>query len=284
MKKFFVFFLFFLIWGVSCETPEVYYNAPPLEYPDWFDGKVVLKWANVYKDSVDFEGYNVYVSTDPAIKTATGDAPVLNEALVKEKVKGDEDTIVVEINTLKDNTPLSELDSFYVQVRAVTTSGVGDDAGTTYIVYPCPTGTGEIYTYKKETTTHSGFGWNRETGEGSDYSTQETNKDSIDFFATLEEQTGTVILISPKNADFITWEGKLTYFTKLERWYTPDAPEINEESVTIIPGDVVGIKTEDGYYAKIEVQNIEDVEVQGYSLKKIEFRYAFQTKQDYPHF
>ncbi len=275
MRKVLLFIIFSLGIMLNCgDNQNIFFDNPELSDPYFFDGKITLTWVNTI-DSTDFEGYNVYISKTSDIKDATGDAQILANAIVAQNVGKTDDTVVVSYDKLGDGTLIMDQDSVFIQVRTVTASGVNDNSPTTYKVIPAPTGIGILFTYNKNTTTHSGYGWNSETGEGKDFSTVEVNKDSIDFFVDELPTSGVVTLLSPSNADFITWQGKATNLKILDKWYTPEYPEISGSSVSIDVESVIGFKTEDGYFAKIKIEEIGDTTVQGESLKYIKFNYAF---------
>ncbi len=131
----------------------------------------------------------------------------------------------------------------------------------------------------------SGFGWNISTGQGASYSMADaSNAGSIDFYftdwatgygGTYEVDSPSRVPTDPGASHLVGTTGwKVTGFQALTVGFDnvttlPTTNYVDFLQITI--NTTYGVYTEDGHYAMIEVQNIDQ------STGHVDFRVAFQT-------
>jgi len=114
---------------------------------------------------------------------------------------------------------------------------------------------GTIDSYADNSSSMSGFGWNGETGEGSQYPYTQTNAANIDLH--VRELGDDPYFFSPGG---LTQGFKLTRMKNIgsgqPAFEETDLPEADETFLEINLGDVYLIKTQEEYYIKLRIKSI----------------------------
>jgi len=120
----------------GCQKPQDPLAPPELSQDPYFmNYTMVLSWLNIHKDAEGFQGYNVYISTDPSLVDLTSDDTLLEANLVRSMIGKDSDTVTLYCTELADGTELIDLDSFFLHIRSVCNDTIGYGE-TQYVVYP----------------------------------------------------------------------------------------------------------------------------------------------------
>ncbi|MEA3311021.1 MAG: hypothetical protein U9Q76_02245 [candidate division WOR-3 bacterium] len=136
-RKYLLLLFTIVVTFVACHRIEDDPLAPPelIEDPYFMNDYMVLGWENIHKGSEGFQGYNVYISTDPSLVDLSGDDSILAANQVRTRIGADSDTVTVHCSELADGTDLYDLDSFFLHIRSVCCDTIGYGE-TQYQVYP----------------------------------------------------------------------------------------------------------------------------------------------------
>lgn len=120
----------------ACQPVSNPLEPPQLSEDPFFKGEVMtLKWINKHIGVEGFDGYNVYISTDKKIVDLPAQDTMLAKYLVRARIGGDSDSLVINLTEVPDGTYLIDLDSFCVHIRSVAFDSVGE-GDTQYLVIP----------------------------------------------------------------------------------------------------------------------------------------------------
>jgi len=251
-----VLFLSYLFMGGDCSTNDDEEIPPPdnsVAAPGSFtfkveaeaggDSKVTFNWTSSSDENdTDFKGYRIITVEVDSNGNVTF---IFQEQALSKTIKSHS------IN------PLERGKRFKTFVLAERNNGIKSDsleteiyAGVFYNV------DGEIDSYVSVGSSMSGFGWNISNGVGTQYPYTQSNSNKIDLH--VRELSDVPYFFSPGGLD----PGfKLTRIKNIgsgqEAFDETDLPEADETFLEINLGDVYLVKTQELYYAKIWIKNID---------------------------
>jgi hypothetical protein len=267
---------------------------------------VDLTWArSPYEPAGDFAGYNVYVDTvsiaglTDTTSAATLDARKVNANPIT--------TRSYRVLNLGNGAPLEVGRKYFFHVRAARDDDRVSEASNEVDTAPRPAGDNNfendpmlwMHDYDVASSTRSGFGWDRDDGDGLSYATALVNRPKVDL-VMLEEPNSAddgSEFVSPDAATIVEndWaDGANT--TKImdlgageTAWNTSIAPDTAGmgSKVKIYGDHTYALYTHDGYWAKVRVvtyQKNQSAQGTTAKLNRVRFDWAFQLVNDYGRF
>jgi len=267
---------------------------------------IVLNWASSpFSGSDKFRGYNVYADTiSIAAVSDTSNAAFLEARMVNiQAITANTFTVFA----LTSGAALTQGKKYYLHVRTLRDDGRLSVASNEIDTSPRPEGDNGtnpdllMFDFSAETTSRSGYGWERDTGRGFAYATAQANQSLIDIFM-VEEPTSSdngSLLQSPAQAQFTSgWPVRhVTKFKDLgggsAAWnagIAPDPATEMTETVKVVLDHTYALYLYDKYWAKLRVtkfdKNVSVPKTGGgtAALNRIGFTFAFQLIDDYGRF
>ncbi|KPJ72900.1 hypothetical protein AMJ52_04650 [candidate division TA06 bacterium DG_78] len=246
-------------------------DAPEITGIIFHEASVTITWQAdaVIENNVDFNGYNIYVSTD-SVDLLVEDAENFNKI----------NAIVITGNTYTTPTTLHQDSIYYVQVRTVNIDNkVGSYNSNVPFVAASP---------RPEFTATLSF---------EVYPTPDYDSCAIRFSdATIMADSAMPYsgadmwidwptkFVSPNNHPQYGANSRETNFVNLGQYELDDISEVTteptESNVEVDEGDLVICMTEDSNYVKIHVDEIIPIDSSGFSVT---ITYAYQNIANFPY-
>jgi hypothetical protein len=277
MKK--IFFGMLVIFAVSiigCGGAALL-DAPEITSIVFHEASVTITWHadSVIENDIDFNGYNIYVSTDSS-DLLVEDAENLNKI----------NATVITGNTYTTPNTLDQDSIYYIQVRTVNIDNkVGSYNADVPFVIASP---------RPEFTATVRFEMNTPGVDDScairfsdalimaDSAMASNDADMwVDVFPITTEDT--VAFDSPSHSAQWGTGARVSKFFNLGQYELDDITEVTTEPTitTYVPvneGDLIIVKTADNHYVKVHVDTIDKTDNQ------VTITYAYQNIADFPYF
>lgn len=224
------------------------------------DSEAIFNWtASPDENNTDFEGYRIIT------------------------VRLNEDNEVISVIQVQALSKTSRSHSISIDrgtryktfLLAELNDGAGSDSLETNVYGGIFYNNGsQIDSYKENSSSESGFGWNVTTGTGTQYPYTEGNADKIDIH--IRELGDEPYFFSPNGLDE---NYKLTRIKNIgsgqEAFDETDLPEADETFLIVNLGDIYLVKTQEEYYAKIWIKSITPPD-DNQSYYTVQFEYKLQ--------
>jgi hypothetical protein len=277
MKKLFLGTLTILVLFIIGCGGAALIDAPEITSIVFHEASVTITWQvdSIIEDNVDFNGYNIYVSTDSS-DLLVEDAENLNKI----------NATVISENTYMTPNTLHQDSIYYIQVRTVNIDNkVGSYNTDVPFVIASP---------RPEFTATVRFEMNTPGVDDScairfsdaiimaDSAMASNGADMwIDVFPIVTEDT--VAFDSPSHSTQWGTGARVSKFLNLGQYALDDITEVTTEPTitTYVPvneGDLIIVKTADNHYVKVHVDTIDKTDNQ------VTITYAYQNIADFPYF
>jgi predicted secreted protein len=205
------------------------------------DSRVVFNWtASADENETDFKGYRI---TTVELNNSNQVVSTFQEQALGKNIK------------THNINPLERGKRYRTLLVAELNNGIKSNTLQTDIYAGVFYNTdGKIDAYFENSSSMSGYGWDFETGVGTQYPYTQSNAGKMDIH--LEEFRSAPYFFSPS----LDTGFKLTRMKNIGSGQTTfdetDLPEADETFLPVNLGDVYLVKTEEGFYAKVWIKSI----------------------------
>ncbi len=262
-----------ILLAIGCGGAAELIDAPKISKIVMDSTSLIVMWEEdtTIENNIDFQGYNVYISTDSATLMVED-----GEDLNKHNAAA-----LTELSY--EVTDLSQDSIYYIQLRVVNTENkVGSYHDSVPFIDGSPRPEFTVTVSLEQSSTDSNetnCGLRFETGAVTDESLHVFP--SADIFFTRRSDTLMVNSASIRSASGFTPRTTTMHNyeqMELDSLYEADPNDNYLDHWQFVTGDLIVSKTEEGNYVKLYVCNYDSV------AATVDINYAYQNISDYPKF